>query len=197
MVRTASTMLPLGTPAPDFSLPDTDGKTVSLGDFAGSKALLVVFMCNHCPYVKHVAPELKRLSDDYLPRGVAVVGISSNDAEKYPDDSPQAMATEKASRGYAFPYLYDADQSVAQAYAAACTPDFYLFDADTRLVYRGQLDASRPKSDIPVTGEDLRAAIDAVLAGNAPSDTQTPSIGCNIKWKEGQEPQYFNPQGTA
>lgn len=197
MVRTASTMLPLGTSAPDFTLPDTDGKQVSLGDFAGSKALLVIFMCNHCPYVKHVADQLKQLSDDYLPQGVAVVGISSNDAEKYPDDSPAAMAEEKASRGYQFPYLFDDDQSVAQAYAAACTPDFYLFDGDQRLVYRGQLDASRPKSDIPVTGEDLRAAIDAVLAGDSPSDQQTPSIGCNIKWKEGQEPAYFNPQGTA
>jgi peroxiredoxin len=197
MVRTASTMLPLGTQAPDFSLPDTDGNTVSLSDFAGSKALLVIFMCNHCPYVKHVAQQLKLLTDEYQPRGVAAVGISSNDAEKYPDDSPAAMTTEKETRGYLFPYLYDADQSVAQAYAAACTPDFYLFDADRKLAYRGQLDASRPKSDLPVTGQDLRGALDAVLAGQTPSAEQTPSIGCNIKWKEGNEPQYFNPQGTA
>ncbi len=197
MVRTASTMLPLGTKAPGFSLPDTDGNLVSLSDFAGSKALLVIFMCNHCPYVKHVADQLKSLSDDYLASGVAVVGISSNDADKYPDDSPAAMAEEKQARGYQFPYLFDGDQSVAQAYAAACTPDFYLFDGEMKLVYRGQLDSSRPKTDIPVTGEDLRAAIDAVLAGQAPSDQQTPSIGCNIKWKEGSEPQYFNPQGTA
>jgi peroxiredoxin len=197
MVRTASTMLPLGTKAPVFSLPDTDGNTVSLADFANSKALLVIFMCNHCPYVKHVAEQLKSLSDDYMARGVAVVGISSNDADKYPDDSPAAMAQEKQARGYQFPYLFDGDQSVAQAYAAACTPDFYLFDGETNLVYRGQLDSSRPKTDIPVTGEDLRAALDAVLAGQAPSDQQTPSIGCNIKWKEGSEPQYFNPQGTA
>ncbi len=197
MVRTASTMLPLGTQAPPFSLPDTDGKTVSLGDFAGSKALLVIFMCNHCPYVKHVAEQLKTLTDEYMPQGVAVVGISSNDAENYPDDSPAAMAAEKQARGYAFPYLFDGDQSVAQAYAAACTPDFYLFDAEMKLVYRGQLDASRPKSDIPVTGKDLRAAIDAVLAGEPVSEQQTPSIGCNIKWKQGSEPQYFNPQGTA
>jgi peroxiredoxin len=197
MVRTASTMLPLGTSAPDFSLPDTGGNVVSLGDFAGSRAMLVMFMCNHCPYVKHVADQLKSLSDDYMPNGLAVVGISSNDADKYPDDSLEAMASEKAARGYSFPYLFDADQSVAQAYAAACTPDFYLFDAGGTLVYRGQLDSSRPKTDIPVTGEDLRAAIDAVLGGGAPSDTQTPSIGCNIKWKEGNEPQYFNPQGTA
>jgi len=197
MVRTASTMLPLGTQAPPFSLADTDGKTVSVSDFSGSPALLVIFMCNHCPYVKHVAEELKSLSDHYMPRGLAVVGISSNDAEKYPDDSPQAMAKEKQARGYPFPYLYDADQSVAQAYAAACTPDFYLFDGEMKLAYRGQLDSSRPKSNIPVSGEDLRAAIDAVLAGQAPSPQQTPSIGCNIKWKEGFEPTYFDPQGTA
>jgi peroxiredoxin len=197
MVRTASTMLPLGTSAPDFSLPDTDGNTVNLRDVASSKALLVIFMCNHCPYVKHVAQQLKSLSDDYMPKGLAVVGISSNDADKYPDDSLEAMASEKAARGYPFPYLFDADQSVAQAYAAACTPDFYLFDADSKLVYRGQLDSSRPKTEIPVTGEDLRAAIDAVLTGGAPSERQTPSIGCNIKWKEGNEPKYFNPQGTA
>ena len=197
MVRTASTMLPLGTEAPAFTLPDTDGNSVSLSDFAGSKALLVIFMCNHCPYVKHVAEQLKLLSDEYMPQGVAVVGISSNDADKYPDDSPAAMAEEKKARGYAFTYLFDGDQSVAQAYAAACTPDFYLFDGDTKLVYRGQLDSSRPKTEIPVTGEDLRAALDAVLAGQSPSEQQTPSIGCNIKWKEGNEPQYFNPQGTA
>ncbi|NND97698.1 MAG: thioredoxin family protein [Pirellulaceae bacterium] len=197
MVRTLSTMLPLGTQAPDFSLPNTDGKSVSLADYRGSKALLVIFMCNHCPYVKHVADQVKSLSDDYMAKGVGVVAISSNDADKYPDDSPEAMAKEKADRGYAFEYLFDADQSVAQAYAAACTPDFYLFDGDMKLVYRGQLDSSRPKSDIPVTGEDLRAAIDAVLAGQSPDDDQVPSLGCNIKWKEGNEPQYFNPQGTA
>lgn len=197
MVRTASTMLPLGTTAPDFSLPNTEGKTVQLSDYAGSKALLVIFMCNHCPYVKHVADQLKSLSDDYMPQGLAVVAISSNDAEKYPDDSPEAMAKEKEERAYQFAYLFDESQSVAQAYSAACTPDFYLFDDQQRLVYRGQLDSSRPKTDVPVTGEDLRAAIDAVLAGQSPSDQQTPSIGCNIKWKEGNEPQYFNPQGTA
>ncbi len=197
MVRTASTMLPLGTSAPDFLLPDTEGNVVSLSDFSGSRALLVIFLCNHCPYVKHVADQLKALSDDYMPRGVGVVGISSNDADKYPDDSPAAMAEEKAQRGYPFAYLYDEDQSVAQAYAAACTPDFFLFDADQKLVYRGQLDASRPNSGIPVTGQDLRTAIDAVLEGGLPSDQQTPSLGCNIKWKEGNEPQYFNPQGSA
>ncbi len=197
MVRTASTMLPLGTQAPDFSLPGTDGNTVSLSDFAGRKALLVIFMCNHCPYVKHVAEGLKSLSDDYLAKDVGVVAISSNDADKYPDDNLEAMTKEKADRGYAFEYLFDEDQSVAQAYAAACTPDFYLFDADMKLVYRGQMDASRPKTDIPVTGEDLRAAMDALLAGSQPSQSQTPSLGCNIKWKEGNEPKYFKPEGIA
>lgn len=197
MVRTASTMLPLGTTAPDFSLPECGGDTISLHDVSGGKGLLVIFMCNHCPYVKHVADQLKSLSDEYMAKGVKVIGISSNDAEKYPDDSPEAMAKEKSDRGYAFPYVTDADQSVAQAYAAACTPDFYLFDAENKLVYRGQMDSSRPKTDIPVTGTDLRAAMDAVLAGDAPSEQQTPSIGCNIKWKEGKEPQYFNPQRSA
>lgn len=197
MVRTASTMLPLGTPAPDFSLPDTEGETISLSDCVGNQAVLVIFMCNHCPYVKHVAPQLKALADDYLPKEVVVIGISSNDADKYPDDSPEAMSREKADRGYNFAYLHDEDQSVAKAYAAACTPDFFLFDADLKLAYRGQLDSSRPDSGIPVSGEDLRAAIDAVLAGEQPSADQRASLGCNIKWKEGNEPQYFNPQGTA
>ena len=154
-------------------------------------------MCNHCPYVKHVAPQLKSLTDEYMAKGVAVVAISSNDAEKYPDDSPPAMAAEKESRGYRFAYLYDEDQSVAAAYAAACTPDFFLFDGEHKLAYRGQLDSSRPNSGVPVSGEDLRAALDAVLAGNAPNPQQTPSLGCNIKWKAGNEPQYFNPQGSA
>ncbi|MCP4886982.1 MAG: thioredoxin family protein [Planctomycetaceae bacterium] len=197
MVRTASTMLPLGTSAPDFSLPDTDGNSVSLSDVSGKRALLVIFMCNHCPFVKHITDQLKSLTDEYLAKDVAVVAISSNDAEKYPDDSPQAMAVEKQRCGYNFPYLYDEDQSVAIAYAAACTPDFYLFDGNNQLVYRGQLDASRPDSGIPVTGEDLRAAMDAVLSNAPLNERQSPSIGCNIKWKEGNEPQYFNPQGTA
>ncbi len=197
MVRTASTMLPLGTTAPDFSLPDTDGNLVSLNDYRGKKGLLVIFLCNHCPYVKHVADGLKSLSDEYMAKGVGVVGINSNDAENYPDDSPAAMASEKSRRGYQFAYLFDEDQSVAQAYAAACTPDFFLFDSERKLVYRGQLDSSRPDSGTPVTGQDLRAAMDAVLAGEAPSDKQTPSLGCNIKWKEGNQPKYFNPQGSA
>ena len=186
-------MLPLGTEAPDFSLVDTDGKTVSRRDFKGKKGLLVIFMCNHCPYVKHVADELKRLSDEYLAKGVGVVAISSNDAFAYPDDSPEKMKEEKAMRGYAFPYLFDETQEVAKAYHAACTPDFFLFDADHKLVYRGQMDDSRPKTDRPVTGADLRAALDALLAGQPPLATQTPSLGCNIKWMEGSEPSYFNP----
>ncbi|MGB1925101.1 MAG: thioredoxin family protein [Rubripirellula sp.] len=197
MVRTESTMLPLGTNAPAFTLPNTEGQHVSLSDYAGAKALLVIFMCNHCPYVKHVADELKKLADDYAGDGLGVVGISSNDADNYPDDSPEAMAKEKADRGYEFAYLYDEDQSVAQDYRAACTPDFYLFDSNQKLAYRGQLDGSRPNSGIPVTGEDLRAAIDAVLAGEQAPEAQRPSLGCNIKWKAGNEPQYFNPQGIS
>jgi len=194
MVRTQSTMLPLGTRAPDFSLMDTDGKWVSRNDFVGKKGLLVVFLCNHCPYVKHVADELKRIGDDYLAKGIAIVGISSNDIATHPDDSPEKMKQEKEHRGYAFPYLFDATQQVAKDYHAACTPDFFLFDSDHHLVYRGQLDDSRPKSDRPVTGADLRRALDALLAGEPPLERQVPSLGCNIKWIEGGEPQYFNPQ---
>jgi peroxiredoxin len=184
-------MLALGTKAPDFSLPNVDGKTVSLADFAGSKAYLVVFMCNHCPYVKHVAPELARLARDYQQQGVAVVGINSNDVASHPDDAPAKMAEEVKSRGYTFPYLYDETQKVAHAYRAACTPDFYVFDKDRKLAYRGQLDSSRPDSGVPLTGRDLRQALDAVLAGKAVSADQKPSIGCNIKWKPGSEPEYF------
>ena len=191
MVAVNSTMLPLGTKAPDFALPDTSGKTVSLSNFKGAPALLVVFMCNHCPYVKHVRPGLAQLARDYAPRKVAVVGISSNDVVNYPEDSPAKMAAEAKSAGYIFPYLYDETQQVAKAYRAACTPDFYLFDKDQRLVYRGQMDDSRPGNGIPVTGKDLRAALDAVLAGNPVSSTQKASIGCNIKWKTGNEPNYF------
>jgi peroxiredoxin len=191
MVQTASTMLRLGTPAPGFSLPDTDGKEVSLADFADAPALLVVFMCNHCPYVKHVAAGLAQLAKDYQKRGVAVVGISANDVDTHPDDSPAKMAEEVKLRGYTFPYLYDATQEVAKAYQAACTPDFYVFDGERKLVYRGQMDGSRPGSDVPVTGQDLRAALDAVLAGQAISGNQRASLGCNIKWKPGNEPEYF------
>ena len=191
MARTPSTMLPLGTPAPNFSLPNIDGRTVSLADFKDAKALLVVFMCNHCPFVKHVAPELARLAKENQPRGLAVVGINANDVVAHPDDAPAKMVEEAKSRGYTFPYLYDESQAVAKAYRAACTPDFFLFDKSKRLAYRGQLDASRPDSGIPVTGADLRAAIDAVLGGKAPSADQKPSIGCNIKWKAGNEPDYY------
>ena len=191
MVATASVMLPLGTAAPEFSLPDTGGRLVSLSDFEDAPALLVVFMCNHCPYVKHVADALAALAREYQERGVAVVGINANDVEDYPDDAPSKMAEEAKRRGYTLPYLYDETQEVAKAYRAACTPDFYVFDRDRRLVYRGQMDSSRPGSGIPVTGKDLRAALDAVLDGRPVPKDQTPSLGCNIKWKPDNEPDYF------
>jgi len=191
MVLTPSTMLPLGTKAPDFSLPNIDGKTVSLRDLQGAPALLVIFMCNHCPYVKHVADGMAQLAREYQARGVAVVGINSNDTTNHPADSPEQMVHEAETRGYTFPYLFDESQEVARAYRAACTPDFYVFDKDQRLVYRGQMDSSRPNSGQPVTGKDLRAALDAVLAGKPASAEQRPSIGCNIKWKPGKEPEYF------
>jgi peroxiredoxin len=191
MARTPSTMLPLGTAAAPFALPDPAGKTVSLEDFAGAKALVVMFICNHCPFVKHVAGELARLAKDYQSRGAAFVGIQSNDADKYPDDAPAKMAEEITLRGYTFPYLSDSTQAIAKAYRAACTPDFYVFDAERKLAYRGQLDASRPDNGKPVTGADLRAALDAVLDGKPASADQLPSLGCNIKWRTGQEPDYF------
>ena len=198
MVLTASTMLALGTSAPDFSLADTDGNKVSLPDLAG-KPLLVMFICNHCPYVKHVAAELARLGADYRER-VDIVAIMSNDADNYPDDSPDKMKQEVADRGYAFPYLYDESQQVAHAYTAACTPDFFLFDADHKLAYRGQLDDTRPNrissgvydfETNPANGSDLRVALDEVLAGGDVTVPQKPSGGCNIKWKPGNEPDYF------
>jgi len=184
-------MLPLGTNAPDFRLSDPSGKVFSLADFKRASALLVVFMCNHCPYVKHIRNGLARLARDYQPRGVAVVGVNANDVANYPADSPAKMAEEAASAGYIFPYLYDETQAVAKAYRAACTPDLYIFDKDQRLVYRGQFDYSRPGNGVPVTGKDVRAALDALLAGKAVSSTQKPSIGCNIKWKPGNEPEYW------
>ncbi len=193
MVMTPSTMLPLGTKAPDFTLPNVDGSTVSLSDFTDAPALLVVFMCNHCPFVIHLADDLAALAKEYQAKGAAVVGISANDVATHPDDSPEKMVEEAKARGYTFPYLYDETQATAKAYHAACTPDFFVFDGEQRLAYRGQMDSSRPDSDTPITGEDLREALDAVLAGNAPSDDQQPSIGCNIKWKEGGEPDYFHP----
>jgi len=191
MVATPSTMLNLGTQAPDFSLPDTAGNTVSLSDFASAPALLVMFICNHCPFVKHVAPELAALGREYQDKGVAVVAINANDVANYPDDAPDKMSREARQRGYTFPYLYDQTQEVTKAYRAACTPDFFLFDADRTLVYRGQLDDSRPSNNTPVTGADLRAALDAVLAGRRVSEEQIPSLGCNIKWRPGNAPEYF------
>ena len=182
MVRTASTMLPLGTTAPAFRLSDTEGKTVSLEDFHDHKGVLVMFICNHCPFVKHVRKELALLGRDYQ-RTLGIVAINSNDAVAYPDDSPENMKKEKNDAGYVFPYLFDETQEVARAYHAACTPDFFLFDADRRLVYRGQLDDSRPGNDVPVTGKDLRRAIDALLTGKPIAAEQKPSLGCNIKWK--------------
>jgi len=184
-------MLPLGTTAPDFRLPDTNGKIVSLADFKNAPALLVIFMCNHCPYVIHIRAGLARLARDYIPRGVGIVGINSNDVEEYPDDSPAKMKSEVKDAGYIFPYLYDESQAVAKTYRAACTPDIFLFDKNQRLVYRGQFDDSRPGNEIPVTGKDLRAALDAVLADKSVSPNQKASIGCNIKWKVGNEPDYF------
>jgi peroxiredoxin len=185
-------MLPLGTSAPDFELPNVDGRMVSLADAAGPRGTVVMFICNHCPFVKHVADQLAALGRDCPPRGVGVVAISSNDVASHPADSPEQMIHEAEERGYAFPYLYDATQEVAKDYHAACTPDFYLFDGDRKLVYRGQLDSSRPGNDVPVTGSDLRGAIDTLLAGLPPRDEQKPSIGCNIKWKAGHEPSYFH-----
>ena len=196
MVKTASTMLPLGTAAPDFSLRNVDGQMVSLVDFQGQPALLMIFMCNHCPFVKHIAEQLAQLGRDYQAQGVGVVAISSNEIANHPEDSPEQMIHEVEQRGYSFPYLYDEAQDVAIAYQAACTPDFFVFDGDQKLVYRGQLDSSRPDSGIPVTGQDLRAALDAVLGGEPVAEHQVPSIGCNIKWKEGAEPQYFNATGV-
>jgi len=191
MAQTPSTMLSLATQAPDFSLPATDGTTVSLADFKDAPALVVVFMCNHCPFVIHIREELAAFAKDVQSKGIALVGINANDVQKYPDDSPEKMKQEVADQGYTFPYLYDESQEVAKAYRAACTPDFYLFDRDQRLVYRGQFDDSRPESDLPVTGADLRRAVETLLAAEPHSAEQKPSIGCNIKWRPGSEPDYF------
>ncbi|HLG17823.1 MAG TPA: thioredoxin family protein [Blastocatellia bacterium] len=192
MVKTLSTMLELGTPAPDFALPDVvSGETMSLDTFTVKKALLVMFICRHCPFVKHIQHELARIGRDYSDRSVAIVAISSNDAESFPDDSPASLKEMADQLGFTFPFCYDESQETAKAYAAACTPDFYLFDASRTLVYRGQLDDSRPENGVPVTGRDLRAAIDAVLADRPLAESQRPSIGCNIKWKSGNAPDYF------
>ena len=192
MARTASTMLNLETTAPDFQLPDVvSGETISLSTFTGQPALLVMFICQHCPFVKHVQQELAKLGQDYVEKGVGIVAISSNDVAKYPDDSPESLKTMAQELGFSFPVCYDESQEVAKAYTAACTPDFFLFNGDRKLVYRGQLDDSRPSTHVPVTGQDLRAALDALLSsGSIPAD-QKPSIGCNIKWKPGNEPDYF------
>jgi peroxiredoxin len=192
MVKVPSTMVPLGTTAPDFSLPEpAHGRTVSLGDFTDAPALLVVFLSNHCPFVKHIATGLSSFAREYRDKGLAIVGICANDAANFPDDSPIKMAQEVERRGYTFPYLFDESQEVAKAYHAACTPDFFLYDAERKLAYRGQFDSSRPSLDVPVTGSDLRRACDAVLAGGPISAEQTPSVGCNIKWKAGNAPAWF------
>jgi peroxiredoxin len=192
MAATASTMLALGTIAPDFSLPDVvSGRTISPSSFQDKQALLVMFICHHCPFVKHVAAELAQIGRDYEPKGVGIVAISSNDPAVSADDSPEGLRTMAAKWGLNFPVCYDETQAVAKRYAAACTPEFYLFDQDRKLVYRGQLDDSRPSNGKPVTGADLRAAIDALLAGRPLSEDQKPSLGCNIKWRSGNEPAYF------
>ncbi|MEM9208543.1 MAG: thioredoxin family protein [Pseudomonadota bacterium] len=191
MSMTYSEMLPLGTEAPAFTLPDPDGITHSLADAPADAPVLVMFISNHCPFVKHVAAELATLGREYTERGVAIFAIGSNDLDSHPQDGPAAMKTEAQNRGYTFPYLFDGDQSIAKAYRAACTPDFFLFDTRRRLAYRGQLDGSRPGNSVPVDGSDLRAALDSVLRGEPVSAEQVPSVGCNIKWRPGNEPDYF------
>ncbi|NMG10619.1 thioredoxin family protein [Brasilonema sp. UFV-L1] len=192
MALTASTMLPLGTQAPDFHLPDVvSGHTISLSTFTDKKALLVMFICQHCPFVKYVKVELAQLGKDYVNHGLGIVAISANDAKNYPDDAPEFLKAMAIELNFKFPFCYDESQEIAKAYTAACTPDFFLFDAKRQLVYRGQLDDSRPSNGKPVTGADLRAAIDAVLAGERVAGDQQPSIGCNIKWKPGNEPNYL------
>ena len=192
MVATPSTMLPLGTRIPGFSLSDVvSGRIVTDADLVDGSASLVMFICNHCPFVKHVMAELDRLGGDYLPRGVRIAAINSNDVETHPQDDPENMRELAASRGWKFPFLFDQDQTVAKEFKAACTPDFYVFDGSGRLVYRGQLDGSRPNNNVAVTGIDLRGALDAVLSGRPVSEQQVPSLGCNIKWKRGNQPDYF------
>ena len=192
MVSVPSTMLALGTRIPPFSLMDAaTGRKVTERDAAGPKGTLVMFICNHCPFVKHVMPELGRVAGDYQPKGVGVVAINANDEQKYPQDAPPEMKNLVAREGWKFPFLFDDQQVVAKAFHAACTPDFFVFDPGGKLVYRGQLDDSRPSTNTPVTGHDLRAALDAMLSGKPPLEEQNPSIGCNIKWKPGAEPAYF------
>lgn len=192
MTLTPSTMLKLGTKALDFHLPDVvSGQTISLATFSGRKALLIMFICRHCPFVQHIKAELASLGKDYAEKNVGIVAISANDAEKYPDDTPERLKAMAKELSFIFPFCYDESQETTKSYTAACTPDFFLFDADWQLVYRGQLDNSRPGNDQPINGSDLRAALDAVLAGQPVDSNQKPSIGCNIKWKPGNEPTYY------
>lgn len=190
MSATPSTMLPLGTPLPWFRLPDVDGRFVSPDDVHDAPALLIAFICHHCPFVRHIRPEFARVCREYQARGLAVIAINSNDVSEFPEDGPDGMRQESHDAGYSFPYLFDESQDVAKAFRAACTPDLFLFDAARTLVYRGQFDGSRPRNTVPVTGQDLRAACDALLEGRALPSTQTASIGCNIKWKHGNAPNY-------
>ncbi|MGM3306856.1 thioredoxin family protein [Anabaena sp. WFMT] len=193
MVLTASTMLQLGTKAPDFNLPEVvSGETISLTNFANKKALLVMFICQHCPFVKHIQKELAQLGKDYFNSNLGIVAISANDAQNYPNDAPESLKAMATELGFKFPFCYDETQATAKAYTAACTPDFFLFDSENKLVYRGQLDDSRPSNNKPVTGADLRAAIEAVLADQPVPSEQKPSVGCNIKWKSGNEPNFCN-----
>ena len=191
MVMTPSTMLPLGKAAPDFSLPDTEDRLVTMSELSQAPGLLVMFICNHCPFVKHIREAIARFGNEYQEKGLSIVAISSNDVAAFPEDGLEMMRQEAQEAGYTFPYLYDETQDVAKAFRAACTPDFFLFDGDGRLVYRGQFDDSRPGNDVPVTGSDLSAAADAILEGTPVAQEQKPSIGCNIKWKPGREPDYF------
>lgn len=192
MVRTESTMLPLGTAAPAFTLEDVvSGKALSLETFQGKKGLLIMFICQHCPFVIHVEQELSRIGQEYVPQGVGILAISANSIETHPQDSPDNLRAQVKRAGFNFSYAYDATQEVAKSYTAACTPDFFLFDSDLKLAYRGQLDDSRPGNDKPVTGSDLRTALNTIVAGETVSETQKPSIGCNIKWAPGNEPAYF------
>ncbi len=192
MVRTESTMLPLGTAAPSFSLEDVvSGKTITLSDFKGKKGFLVMFICQHCPFVKHIENELANIGQDYVPQGIGVLAISASSIETHPQDSPDNMREQVSRAHFNFPYAYDASQAVAKSYTAACTPDFFLFDGDLKLAYRGQLDDSRPGNEKPVNGKDLKAALDQLVSGQSVPTDQMPSIGCNIKWAPGNEPAYF------
>jgi peroxiredoxin len=191
MVTVGSTMLPLGTEAPRFALPDPAGKLWTLDDAAGPAGLLVAFVCNHCPYVRHIAPRLGVTAAEWIAAGIGVIGVNSNDTNSYPEDRPERMESQAAEWNWTFPYVSDEDQSAALAYRAACTPDFFLFDAERRLAYRGRFDAARPRQDTPVTGAELDAAVRAVLAGETVAGDQVPSIGCNIKWAAGNEPSWF------